>query len=64
MEREESLAICLATEEVASITLLSELARAGIEYEIIKKPWDLFLLFEVVKNLSTSACEKLQKLQD
>lgn len=64
MEREESLTVHLATEEIDSITLLSELAEAGIEQEIIKDPWDLHLLFEVLKNLSKSASEKLWKLQD
>lgn len=64
MEREESLAIFMAAEQVDSILLLSNMAECAIETDLTKKVWDLYLLFGVIKKLSEGALEELRKIQD
>lgn len=64
MDEKDMEMLLYASEQSDSIVLLSTLAEAAIENDIIEKPWDLYLLFGVIKNLSKEALNKLRQIQD
>ena len=64
MDEEQTESLIYASENVDSILLLSKMAENAIENDFFEKPWDLYLLFAVMKDLSKNARSRLQQIND
>lgn len=64
MDNKNIETLLYASEKADSIELLSKLAKAAIENDIIEKPWDLYLLLGVIEKLSKDISDKLWQIQD
>ena len=61
----EDISYCLGKtrENIDGILLICNLIESGIENNLIKDPWELYLIFDVLKSLSDKSINNLRKIQ-
>ncbi len=50
-------------DNIDSILLLCNLMESGIEHGVIKSPWDLYLILDILKFLSIKSINNLRKVK-
>ncbi len=50
-------------ENIDNILLLCNLMESGIENDLIKNPWDLYLILDILKSLSDKSINNIKKIE-